>query len=429
MRYFAAVFVMCALTGTVRGQKTGGPDIIKTDSNPVLRISGEFRPRTEYSHGYSTLAALEQKPSFFTSQRTRLNLDFKARGIQTRLVLQDVRLWGSQAQITVNEDFAVSVHEAWAEAQLASYLALRLGRQELNYDNGRLLGNTAWMQQGRSHDLALLRFNGFVEAHLGVAWHESGNRKNNFYLGPDAYKFMQFIWISKNFGKLKVSLTGINNGIPKNTLNEKGEITAQKTYFTQTVGPWFEFKTGVLSFNGNAYYQTGKLINGKDLSAYEYMLEAMWNAAKDLTLGAGYEELSGTNAEDATLKANSFNPMYGTGHKFNGHMDYFYVGNHIGSVGLRDLYCRIGYKIKGITLGTDLHKFWAAAALPGNPESSLGTELDFYGGYKINEFIEFNAGYSHLLPGPTMQVLKGGSTEATQNWAWVMFTFKPIFLK
>ena len=41
--------------------------------------------------------------------------------------------------------------------------------------------------------------------------------------------------------------------------------------------------------------------------------------------------------EDKDYKENnSFTPFYGTNHKFNGHMDYFYVGNHIGNVGLRE---------------------------------------------------------------------------------------------
>ncbi len=394
-----------------------------------FRLSAEYRPRTEYSHGYSTLAAEDQKPSLFTNQRTRLNLDFKGGGITSKLVLQDVRIWGSQAQMNSNEDFAISIHEAWAEAALGKSLSIRLGRQELAYDNGRLFGNAGWLQQARSHDLALLKFTGYVEAHLGVAYHESGNRKNNIYAGPDAYKFMQFIWINKNFGDLKVSLLGINNGIPQNTTNSQGLILSQKIRFTQTFGPYAEYSAGKFGISGNVYYQMGKLVNGKNLSAYEYLLEATWKLSDKFSLGAGYEELSGTHAEESDTKANSFLPLYGTAHKFNGHMDYFYAGNHFASVGLRDLYFKVGYKIKGISLGLDVHHFIAQADLSGNPDRKLGNEFDFYTGYRISESVELNAGYSHLLPTETLQVLKGGSVEAVQNWGWIMFTFKPVFLK
>lgn len=403
-----------------------------TLSIPVFaqfRLSAEYRPRTEYSHGYSTLASEDQKPSLFTNQRTRLNADFKGAGIQTKLVLQDVRIWGSQAQQTTNEDFAMSIHEAWAEAGLGKSLTLRLGRQELVYDNSRILGNSSWLQQARSHDLALLKFTGYVEAHLGVAYHESGNRKNNIYLGPDAYKFMQFIWIHKNFGALRLSLLGVNNGIPQNTTNINGQILSQKILFTQTVGPYAEYTAGKFSFSGNAYYQMGKLVNGKTLSSYEFLIEGTWKPADNFSLGAGYEELSGTHAEESATKANSFLPPFSSAHKFNGHMDYFYAGNHIASVGLRNLYFKAEYKIKGISLALDVHHFQAQANLAGNPDRTLGNEFDLFSGYKISESVELNIGYSHLLPTETLELLKGGSMDAVQNWGWIMFTFKPVFLK
>jgi hypothetical protein len=184
-----------------------------------------------------------------------------------------------------------------------------------------------------------------------------------------------------------------------------------------------------LTFARNAYYQMGELVNGKTLAAYEYLVEGTWKATKDFTLGAGFEELSGTNEADASTKANSFSTLYSTGHKFNGHMDYFYAGNHGASVGLRNLYFKAGYKLFGVNLGIDIHKFWAQADMVDYPDRDFGTEFDFYTGYRINESVEINVGYSHLLPTEALQHLKGGSIDATQNWGWIMFTFKPTFLK
>jgi hypothetical protein len=74
-----------------------------------------------------------------TAQRTRLNALFSTEGIQTKLVLQDVRYWGSQPQLVANEDYATSVHEAWAEVNAFSNFSLRAGRQELVYDDHRIL--------------------------------------------------------------------------------------------------------------------------------------------------------------------------------------------------------------------------------------------------------------------------------------------------
>jgi len=62
-------------------------------------------------------------------------------------------------------------------------------------------------------------------------------------------------------------------------------------------------------------------------------------------------------------------------------------------------------------------------------DSNLGTEIDFMLAYKINKFVTMQAGYSHLLPTESLQVLKGGSYQETQNWAWLMFVIRPTLLK
>ena len=67
--------------------------------------------------------------SVAASQRTRLNALFAAEPVQAKLSLQDVRYWGSQPQSVANEDYAVSIHEAWAESSWLK-LSLRAGRQE-----------------------------------------------------------------------------------------------------------------------------------------------------------------------------------------------------------------------------------------------------------------------------------------------------------
>ena len=120
-----------------------------------FRLSGEFRPRTEFSHGYKSLATENQDWSVATAQRTRLNAIFSANGINTKLVLQDVRYWGSQPQLVANEDYATSVHEGWAEIFLTENFSLKAGRQELVYDDSRIFRNV-----GRAHQARSLMFAG-----------------------------------------------------------------------------------------------------------------------------------------------------------------------------------------------------------------------------------------------------------------------------
>ena len=79
-----------------------------------------------------------------------------------------------QSQMRMVAKFGV--HEAWAEIVLANSadttvkfkpiqnLSLKIGRQELVYDDVRLLGNLDWLQQGRRFDAAI-----FKAQHLGWA--------------------------------------------------------------------------------------------------------------------------------------------------------------------------------------------------------------------------------------------------------------------
>jgi len=274
-------------------------------------LSGEFRPRAEYSHGYKTLAADAQHASFFTSQRTRLNLDFSKDKLRTGLVLQDVRLWGSQPQLVSNEDLATSIHQAWLEYSFSQAISLKAGRQELVYDNSRIFGNVGWAQQGRSHDLLLLKYSGKLAVHAGIAYNEDSNRKNNFYFGPDAYKTMQFLWVQHGTEKLKTSLLFLNNGVPTpRDTTGLGLIADQGISFSQTVGPVINYSTEKFSLSAEAYYQMGKDAAENTLSAWYGKAEGALKLSK-LSVFAGYEYLSGTAYDEAGTNR-SFTPFYGT---------------------------------------------------------------------------------------------------------------------
>jgi len=93
-----------------------------------FKISGEIRPRMEYRNGFKKLASTTSKNAAFIDQRTRLNFDYKKDRIQFKVVLQDVRVWGSQSQLNGNEDFGVSIHEAWGQASLNKNFSVRFGR-------------------------------------------------------------------------------------------------------------------------------------------------------------------------------------------------------------------------------------------------------------------------------------------------------------
>ena len=113
-------------------------------------------------------------------------------------------------------------------------------------------------------------------------------------------------------------------------------------------------------------------------------------------------------------------------------MDYFYVGNHVGNVGLQDIYGGLNYGKDKWSFATAIHMFSSAADLYSGTEKQdkyLGTEVDLSVGYKYSSNVMLKAGYSHMFATDSMQALKGGDKDETQNWGWVMVVFTPNFLK
>lgn len=133
-------------------------------------LIGQLRTRTEVRDGLGNLVQKGAKPAVFTSQRTRLTFGYKWDRITFGAAIQDIRVWGQDASSISNADGnRLMLHEAWADIVLANSsdssikfkavesLSLKIGRQELIYDDVRLIGNLDWLQQGRRHDMALLK--------------------------------------------------------------------------------------------------------------------------------------------------------------------------------------------------------------------------------------------------------------------------------
>ena len=110
-------------------------------------------------------------------------------------------------------------------------------------------------------------------------------------------------------------------------------------------------------------------------------------------------------------------------------MDYFYVGNHIGSVGLNDVYLKYKYAKNKFGFNAHLHYFAAAAEIADNADSYLGTELDLSISWAVKPMAKIAVGYSTLFAGDSMEILKGGDSSVGQHWTYVMLSVTPAFIK
>ncbi|MCC9166370.1 alginate export family protein [Pontibacter harenae] len=399
-----------------------------------LSLSAEIRPRAEFRDGFKTVMTEEQSPAFFVEQRSRLNVNYAKEKLKLRISVQDVRVWGATNQVYKSDPSLFNVYEAYGEYQLTSRLAVRVGRQELNYDNARFLGNLDWAQQGRSHDGVRLMYadsTGFA-AHAGGAFNqnvpsEPTKLHDTFYGGIDNYKTMQYLWLHKEIGGTKFSALFFNDG--------RQRASDSTVFFRQTYGVLGEKALGAIRLGGEFYFQGGKDLAGRTVRAYLASLQATY-ATKLTPITLGVDYLSGSDAFDT--RNNAFTPLYGTNHAFYGFMDYFYVGNNHGqngrTAGLVDVYLKTNFKLgeKSSLLG-QLHHFESPttvyAPLEGAPalSSRLGEEIDFMYNHNVSPDFNLKVGYSQLYATESMEALKGTAGRTVNQWAWVMLTFKPTF--
>ncbi|MBP9150652.1 MAG: hypothetical protein KBF73_00070 [Flavobacteriales bacterium] len=423
-------------------------------------VDAELLPRGEVTHSLKKLASPNEKAVFTIAQRTRLNTGYKSKFVDIYVSLQDVHAWGSDGQlgsVASGNATATWLHQAYGVAHAAKWLDIKLGRQEIDLDDARIFGNVGWALQARSHDAAILQFKPMEKMNVdfGVAYNPT-----KITSPAGNYKTLQYLWWHGEFGKVKASVLFLNNGrqvtntlgadslmfISSSTMDTSFvQYSQDAVYFTQTVG----FRAGYAAekFNvfGAVYYQMGNnggntivatdsvaafTITKKKTSALLARLDISGNLGP-VTLSGGYEYQSGNSQISPDANDQAFSPFYGTNHKFNGHMDYFYVGNHFGSVGLHDAFLGVKYNHKkGFWVGVDGHYFAAAndvkdKVLGTAMSSTLGGELDFSVGYKVSPELIFSLGYSQMIGTSTMETIRGGDKGEISNWGYIQVVFKP----
>lgn len=395
-------------------------------------ISAEIRPRYEHRHGFGTLIEPDQKASNFVSQRTRINFDFSYEFIELYLSAQHTGVWGEIGTLGT-ADGDLSVNEAWAKALFSEKFSIKFGRQVISYDDQRIFGATAWAQQSRRFDAMVARWEISENTKLDIGASLSNDGELNFleppYSNAAGYKAMAFGWFHTDINNLGLSLLFLNNGVEHTVYgDDKAEID-----YSQTFGTHITYNLDRFSADASAYFQTGKL-NTNNVSANNFAVNLRYKFFDALTINAGFEQLSGTDMNDTSGDINSFNPLYGTNHKFNGLMDYFYVGGrHVNSVGLMDIHFGATYSKNKFFIKAAPHFFSSAADIyDGNMkvDDKLGVEIDLTSGYNFTSYINVQGGFSTMFATDSMEVLKGsGDADEGNYWGWVMVTFKPTLFK
>ena len=436
------------------------------ESEAQISFSAQLRTRTEFRNGQGTPLPEDASPAFFTSQRTRLNAGYSGYRFKIYTSLQDVRVWGQDAssinRITSDPYDGLMLHEAWGEFSLVDTgrvikdLSLKIGRQELVYDDVRLLGNLDWLQQARRHDAALLKFEhaGWV-AHLGVAYNQNGERKsgtvyNGVPTGYPAstnnmsanYKSLQFLYVARKFPFGTASFLALKDDFSRYSFAPTDTLKTTPVYSDDV---WSRYTTGLnlfgsagkkITFGLSAFYQGGTYREGTKLNEYFASASFLYAATPGLLLGPGVDFTSGNNGADPTKRYQRFDPLYGTPHKFWGYMDYFYVADAFGPNGLVDYYLKTKFKIKeNLMIMTDMHRFVLPEAIPSEGgedlDKALGTEIDLVASYGLTKVIGIEGGFSTMFSTATMTATKVKNIPDANDistWAYLMVSIKPEML-
>jgi len=394
-------------------------------------IDAELRPRFELRNGYKQLSDSSKTAYYGVSQRSKLNLKYQSNNLSAKISFHDVRTWGEEQLKT--DVAGIALYEAWAEIKIVDSLTLKAGRQELIYDNQRLLSNNNWSQKAVTHDAALFKFkrNSF-SVDMAAAFNQSADDINfgTDYKVAKNYKTFNFIWLTKKFGGLSVSAVGIADGYQKRK-------TTNTLYLRQTYGPVVTYNKNDFSAATRVFYQTGRDTAGSAINAYYANLDISYTFFKKLNILAGTEYISGNDATDTDNKqVNCFSTLCGSGHTFNGGIDYFTdMPLHTRCAGLVDGYLNISYKFTDkISVRADYHSFMLQNKYVSKGEvinKNLGSEIDLSCKINISKETSLQFGYSILFATKSMETIqnKGTDKDKIAQWGWVMLTIKPTFFK
>jgi hypothetical protein len=381
---------------------------LTAQERPTVTFSGELRLRGERDGrtvGVGDDAA--------TLSRLRLGARVGlASWIGVFAQLQDARAWGTEGNtLTDASADQLDLHQGYADLGSADQVLVRLGRQEMNLGDERLVGAVGWTNTARAFDgtrllgrVSGLDWSVFL---MNVAERDAlqpTGTDPQANQGEDDDGWLAGGFASRRFGGTTAELTA---------LVDKDAVTAE----SYTVN---------LRLHGTAdalrYEAAGAFQFGPDRSAY-FASGMVGVAAGRTSLAAQLDYLSGDD-DPADAEARAFNTLYGTNHKFYGYMDYFLnIPGQLDQAGLMDVMLRGSLDLSAVTrLRADVHHF--RLARDRGIGRTLGTELDLVGTWAVAELAGLEAGAALFLPADPVAALLAAfanGSDATY-WGYVQLT-------
>lgn len=427
-------------------------EAIKQQEKPkdkTFTIGLEFRPRAEYRNGYRYLREDTTQAGFQVLGRSRLNFTYEQdKKFKFHTSIQDIRTWGQYDPRSTSG--TLQVFEAYAEPYLTTKLTARIGRQRIMLDNQRLFAQNDWRPNAGSHDG--LSFHYVSDKFESSVYGVFNQADPEIYFGTDfqpswaKYKYLGVHYLKYKLTK-NVTLTTIN---ALDGFQDKKIIV--KHYNRYTNGGRVEWENGNLYATFSGYYQWGQNSVGKELEAWYIQPEIKYTNKKyngNIRLGA--EVLSGADGTNKNLsKDNSFEPLYGVAHRFNGYMDFFTsFPKDLNNAGLVNPYLFLEKQLGAkLSIQAHFHLFYAQNKLINAKKQEqppyLGFENDYVLKYKPNKYTEIEWGFSYAnltssaaaMKQPSSSTLdpknkasQGGNPNLIPTWSYLSIKFNPELFK
>lgn len=393
-------------------------------------IDAQLRSRLEIRDGYQKLALEGSNPALFISQRTRLTFGYETSSLKLKFTPQDVRLWGDQSKMNasgIGDNPSLDLFEAYAEVKLGNAGWVSAGRQQLVYDNRKLLGHRNWNQNGMSYDALLLKFKtSDWSFHIGSSWNTMAEVLTDNPYPTSRIKSLNFLWINRKFNEnFKLSMLHVSSGVTKTD-------TTNPMNFRHSTGLYGEYKKNNLSVWSNFYYQYGKNQKGRKVSAFLFNADAAYKAG-NLTTGIGMGYLSGNNKTPGIGETDKlFDPLYGNRHENFGAIDYFNnFPTQTMQGGVADYYIYLGYRLSDkLNLKNTSHYFTLAQSNPLTPEDkNLGFENDLILSLRFSSWGMLEGGYCFFLPTESLKAIQKVEQDKFSQFFYLQLTLSPNLFK
>lgn len=434
--FCAALPAFAQAPSTAAQEESTSTEITATKQKDVehwtdkVKFRFQHRLRFETRDNADLISDLDDR-STFLGQRLRLEVEVKPID-HVRLFFQPqhVGAWGQfdgattgGGAITPSQtsggttDRAITLHQGYIETDYLAPFLFRIGRQELTYGDGVILGNADFSNVGRSFDTALIHYTWrehFVDAFFSQLAEDDANRAvldGQSYIGG-VYSSFQFF---------KKALTADVYAL---WFNDE-RIEGQTEFSFITFGHRHSTKTKYADFRFEGGLQKGTSLEEK-MQAHMYDAELTFKSSWPIETRLSGEYLVATGDTPFEGKFTRWHPLFQNPHPYLGYLDL------IGRQNIRALKGQIAFHPSRLwNFAFAYHHFKRDKIEDSlysiNPESlflnqldpiflitsskHVGDELDFNFNVVISKHLELQAQGGIFFPGTyTKEAIGDGST-------------------